>query len=185
MIPQLCVTWYAALESIIQRRVSRVNNKTGRLISNFDIAQSYLPLHASDCAVIPLYRCFSRQKTSLIHVCLKSNSKNLRDSRKGTCATWHSSKSNEEKLVRTMVTSPRCCFRFCLPVSEPLIVYSALAAAEETLHMHSGKFHYLTCQMQTGIPTGKHWPMEDGGSRQIKSLSISPSLSILGHGVSL
>ena len=72
-----------------------------------------------------------------------------------------------------MVTSPRCCFRCCLPVSEPLILYSALAAAEETLHMHSGQFHYLTCQMQTRIPTGKHWPMEDGGSRQKKSLSIS------------
>ena len=31
------------------------------------------------------------------------------------------------------------------------------------------------------LPLGKHWPMEDSGSRHIKSLSISSSLSIWGH----
>ena len=31
------------------------------------------------------------------------------------------------------------------------------------------------------LPMGKHWPMEDSGSRHIKSLSICSSLSIWGH----
>lgn len=76
-------------------------HKTELPISNFG-GQSHLPLYASDCAATLLHRCSWCWGTSPVHLCINPTMHVSGIWERELGATWHSSKSDEEKMMRTM-----------------------------------------------------------------------------------